>query len=48
MRRTVALAQDIGEHRQPWPDVDLRMQQAADAFDVEQSLLQQDQLQLQR
>ena len=46
--RAVALHQDAFQHRLGHgPDVDLRVQLAAHAFDVEQGLLQQDQLRLQ-
>ncbi|MCW0450641.1 hypothetical protein NB706_003475 [Xanthomonas sacchari] len=46
--RAVAFDQDAFEHRpRHRPDVQLRVELAADAFDVEQCLLQQDQLRLQ-
>ncbi len=47
--RAVALDQDAFEHRpRHRPDIQLRVELAADAFDIEQGLLQQDQLRLQR
>jgi hypothetical protein len=46
--KAVATTQDVGQHRpRDRPDVDVRIQRAADAFDVQQRLLQQDQLRLQ-
>jgi hypothetical protein len=45
--QAVTLAHQVGEHRlRHGPDVELRMQQATDPFDVQQRLLQQQQLRL--
>ena len=47
-RRAVAFAQDLFQHRPRFrPDVELGIEQAAHALDVEQGFLQQDQLRLQ-